>query len=131
MKTAIKTLLSAFGLAPASYVERLNTDVQRAEAKIAHLEEQIAQLRTDGQSWKQRHDDTAEGMAGWKQAARRAEAEAERAARPSWHDLGTADVADAVLAHERAHRRELVEGEGLAARGTRDCQSEGQTRPLR
>lgn len=78
MKTAIKALLSAVGLAPASQIERLNHDVRRAEAKIGQLEEQIAQLRADGQSWKRRYDDTSEAVAGWKQAAHRAEAEAER-----------------------------------------------------
>jgi chromosome segregation ATPase len=79
MKTAIKALLSTVGLAPASQVEPLHADVRRAEAKIAHLEEQLGQVRADGQNWKRRYDDTTEGLAGWKQAAHRAEAEAERA----------------------------------------------------
>jgi chromosome segregation ATPase len=79
MKTAIKSLLSAFGLAPASHVDHLNTDARRAEAKIAQLEAQIAQLRADSESWKRRYDDATEGLAGWKQSAHRAEAETERA----------------------------------------------------
>lgn len=79
MKTAIKSLLSAFGLAPASHVDRLNADVRRAEAKMAQLEAQVAQLRADSESWKRRYDDAAEGLAGWKQSAHRAEAETERA----------------------------------------------------
>ena len=79
MKTAIKGLLSAVGLAPFSQVERLHADIRRAEVKIIRLEEQLVQVRADGQSWKRRYDDTTEGLAGWKQAAHRAEAEAERA----------------------------------------------------
>jgi chromosome segregation ATPase len=79
MKTVIKALLSGVGLAPASQVEPLHAELRRAEAKIIHLEEQLVQVRADGQSWKRRYDDTAEGLAGWKQAAHRAEAEAERA----------------------------------------------------
>jgi chromosome segregation ATPase len=78
MKTAIKALLEAVGLAPASQVERLNGDVRRAETKIAQLEQQLEHVRADGQSWKRRHDDTTEAVAGWKQAAHRAEVETER-----------------------------------------------------
>ena len=67
------------GLAPASQIERLGGDVRRAEARVAHLERELEQLRAEGQSWKRRHDDTSEAMAGWKQAAHRAQAEAEHA----------------------------------------------------
>lgn len=78
MKTAIKSLLSALGLAPASHVDRLNADVRRADAKIGQLEAQVARLRADSESWKRRYDDATEGLAGWKQSAHRAETETER-----------------------------------------------------
>jgi chromosome segregation ATPase len=95
MKTAIKGLLSAFGLAPALQVERLNADVRRAEAKITQLEAQHVQLRADSENWKRRYDDATEGLAGWKQSAHRAEAETERA-------RGGADKIKADLERTRA-----------------------------
>ena len=79
MKSAIKSLLAAVGLAPASQIERFGDEVRRAEAKVARLEGEIDQLRAEGQNWKRRYDDSAEAVAGWKQSAHRAQAEAERA----------------------------------------------------
>ena len=79
MKTAIRGLLSTVGLAPASHIERLNGDARRAETRIAQLEKQLEQFRDESQTWKRRYDDTTEAVAGWKQAAHRAESEAERA----------------------------------------------------
>ena len=75
MKRAIKALLAALGLAPASQVERLNGEVRRAEAKFAQLERDIELVRADAQSWKRRFEDSSETVAGWKQATQRAQAE--------------------------------------------------------
>ena len=79
MKTAIRGLLSTVGLAPAAQIERLTGDARRAEAKIAHLENQLEQVREESHTWKRRYEDTTDASAGWKQAAHRAESEAERA----------------------------------------------------
>lgn len=78
MKTAIKTFLAAVGLAPISYVERVDADLKRSISKIDHLEEQLAALRADAQGWKRRYEDSADALAGWKQAAHRAQSDAER-----------------------------------------------------
>jgi chromosome segregation ATPase len=79
MKTAIKSLLGAIGLAPAGLVERLTDESQRAAGKVTQLEERLAQLRAETDTWKRRHEDTADAVAGWKQAASRAQDDADRA----------------------------------------------------
>ena len=79
MKTAIKALLAAVGLAPAAHVDHLNTDLRRAEARIVHLEDQLVLVRADSENWKRRYEDASDGMAGWKQAANRAQGDADRA----------------------------------------------------
>jgi len=78
MKTAIKTLLATFGVAPAAHLARLEACVRRAEGKAAQLEERLVQLRSEADNWKRRHEDAADASAGWKLAARRAQAELDR-----------------------------------------------------
>lgn len=78
MKTAIKTLLAAFGVAPAAHLARLEADVRRAEGKTAQLEERLVHLRNEADSWKRRHEDAADAAVGWKLAASRAQAELDR-----------------------------------------------------
>jgi chromosome segregation ATPase len=79
MKTAIKALLATLRLAPAAQLEQLTRDLQRADAKLAQLEERLVQLRADAENWKRRYDDAADGVAGWKEAMTRTQREADRA----------------------------------------------------
>ena len=79
MKTALRTFLGAFGLAPASQIERLQADVHRSGTKLAQLERDLELVRADAQSWKRRHEDAADAMTGWKQAVQRAQAATEQA----------------------------------------------------
>ncbi|MGH7555793.1 MAG: hypothetical protein ACREMQ_22560, partial [Longimicrobiales bacterium] len=57
----------------------MNGDVRRMETKIAQLEQKLEEVRTDASNWKRRYEDTTEAVAGWKQAAHRAQAETDRA----------------------------------------------------
>ena len=79
MNGALTRLLAVVGLAPASHVERLRGDLRRTDAKLAQLERDLDLVRADAQSWKRRHEDATEAMAGWKQAAHRAQDETEHA----------------------------------------------------
>jgi len=78
MKGAITGFLSAFGLAPAGHADLLMKETRDLAAKVAQLEERLAQARADADSWKRRHGETADALAGWKQSAARADAETER-----------------------------------------------------
>ena len=103
MKTAIQALLGAIGLAPAGLVERLANEAKRAAGKVTQLEERLAQLRAETDTWKRRHEDAAEAVAGWKQAASRAQTEADRA-KADIERLRT-DLARAKADVEREHGR--------------------------
>jgi chromosome segregation ATPase len=78
MKTAVRMLLGAIGLAPARDVERLRATLPRVEARSAQLEEQVVQLRADAEGWKRRYEEASDGLAGWKQAASKTQTELER-----------------------------------------------------
>ena len=78
MKSAIKGFLSAIGLAPAAQANRLAQETRDLAARVAQLEERLAQARADADNWKRRHTETADAVAGWKQAAAKADAETER-----------------------------------------------------
>ncbi len=79
MKRAIRALLAAFGLAPAAQVERVTAEARQAAGKATQLEDRLARVRAETDTWKRRHEDTAEAVAGWKEAASRAHTEADRA----------------------------------------------------
>jgi chromosome segregation ATPase len=106
MKGAIKGFLSAFGLAPAAQVERMTKDTQDAAARVAQLEERLAQARADAESWKRRHGDTTEALAGWKQSAARADAETERLRAASDRLAADLDRAGADVKRELARTEE-------------------------
>ena len=80
MKTAIKALLAGVGLAPARQVDRLADQARQAAARATELEERMAKLRADVESWKHRYEESASAVAEWKHAASTANAKAERAA---------------------------------------------------
>jgi chromosome segregation ATPase len=103
MKSAIKRLLSAFGLAPAAQVKALAREAQDLRAKAAQLEERLSQARADADSWKRRQTETADALAGWKQAAAKADAETERIRGAS--DRLTADLERAAADAKREQAR--------------------------
>jgi len=78
MKTAIMRMLATVRLAPASQVEHLADQAQRAAARVSGLEEQLAKLRADVEAWKSHHEASARTAAEWKQAAATANAKTER-----------------------------------------------------
>ena len=106
MASVFRTLLAAVGLAPASNVDRLTAELQKAETRIAQLERHLDQARTDAQTWKRRHEDTAEAVAGWKQGAHRAEAETERARDDASRIKGELERAKADLEREQPRTEE-------------------------
>jgi chromosome segregation ATPase len=106
MKGAIKGFLSAFGLAPAAHVERMTKDTQDAAARIAQLEERLTQARADAESWKRRHGESAEALAGWKQNAARADAETERLRAASDRLAADVERAGADVKREQARTEE-------------------------
>ena len=84
MKEAIKRLLSALGLAPATHVvrlaaevERLTAETRRLSARVAQLEDRVVTSRADAEGWKRRHEDTTRVLADAKKASSGAESEAE------------------------------------------------------
>ncbi|MDA1183138.1 MAG: hypothetical protein O2930_00665 [Acidobacteria bacterium] len=80
MKTAIKRLLAAVHLAPASQVQHVTDQARRATVKVSELEARLAKLRADVETWKSHHEASARTAAEWKQAAATANAKAERSA---------------------------------------------------
>jgi chromosome segregation ATPase len=80
MKTAIRSLLAGVRLAPASQIEHLAGQARRATVRVSELEERMAKLRTDVDTWKSHHEASAKNAAEWKQAATTANAKTERSA---------------------------------------------------
>ena len=80
MKTAIKRVLAAVHLAPASQVGHLADQARRASANVSELEARLAKLREDVETWKRHHEASAQTAAEWKQAAAAANAKTERSA---------------------------------------------------
>ena len=54
MKSAIKGFLSAIGLAPSAQANRLAQETRDLAARVAQLEERLAQARADADTWKRR-----------------------------------------------------------------------------
>ena len=79
MRTAIKALLGAIGLAPAGQVENLTVRVRETADRATALEERVAKLRADVESWKRRYEESANAVAEWKHGAAAVETKAQRA----------------------------------------------------
>jgi chromosome segregation ATPase len=79
MKRAILAVLNAFGLASAGHVSQLTAEASDAAGRIRQLEERLAQVRVDVDTWKRRQEEAVEAAAGWKKAAAAADADTERA----------------------------------------------------
>ena len=106
MNRTITSLLAAIGLAPASRVVQLNGDVRRVEGKVAQLARQLEEARAEAQSWKKRHEDTTEAVAGWKQATHRAQAETELMKRDAERLKGDLERVKADFAREQPRTAE-------------------------
>ena len=79
MKRLITGALGGVGLAPAGQVARIKAEGDRAAQKLRELEQRVADLRTDAETWKRRHDDVARRAAEHQDALAKATARAERA----------------------------------------------------
>jgi chromosome segregation ATPase len=123
MKSALKQFLAAFGLAPASHVDRLQREAREHGSRVAQLEERLAQARTDADGWKRRQTETAEAVAGWKQSAARADAEVERLRAAS--ERLTADLERAAhdLKREQARTEEWKERADKMAADAQDLRT--------
>ena len=116
MKSAIKGFLSALGLAPAAQTERLTKEARDLAARVAQLEERLTQARADADSWKRRHTETADALAGWKQAAAKGDAETERVRAGSERLAADVERAAADVKREQARTEEWrTRAEKLAA----------------
>jgi len=80
MKTAIKGLLASVGLAPARQVATLGDQAHRAAARVSELEQRLATLRADVDTWKRHYEASAKTVAEWKHSASSANAKIERSA---------------------------------------------------
>ena len=76
MKAAIRRALAGIGLAPAGQVHRMTEESRHVSDKIKSLEDRMAKLRTDADTWKQRHDEVAAKLDALREAVTRAEADA-------------------------------------------------------
>lgn len=119
MKSTIKSMLSAFGLAPASQADQLTKETRDLAARVAQLEERLAQARADADTWKRRHAEGAEALGGWKQAAAKAEAETERVRAAG--DRLAADV-ERTAADVRREQTRTEEWKGRAEKLAADAQ---------
>ena len=78
MKATIANVLRAAGLAPAGQLERLEDESRQTSGRVKSLEDRVAKLRSDAETWKQRHDDMSAKLRECRDAGAKATAEAER-----------------------------------------------------
>ena len=79
MKGTLRRALAGFGLAPAGQVHQMAEQSRQVSEKVKSLEDRMAKLRTDADTWKQRHDEVAAKVNELKEAVARAEADAKDA----------------------------------------------------
>ena len=115
MKDTIRKALAGFGLAPAGQLHRLAEQSRQASDKVKSLEDRLAKLRADADTWKQRHEDVTAKLREWKDAAARAEAEAARMREGAEHSKARAaewkNRADALTEEKLALRARLEEAQ--------------------
>ena len=78
MNATIRRALAGVGLAPAGQLQRLANESRQMSDKVKNLEDRVAKLRADAETWKRRHDDISAKLREWKDIVAKAEAEAER-----------------------------------------------------
>jgi chromosome segregation ATPase len=118
MKRVVLTLLRGFGLAPAGHVASLTAAARDAAHHIKLLEERVAHTREDAESWKRRHEETADAMAGWKHASTSAHAETDRVRADL--DRVKAEL-DRAIADQRREQAKAVEWQKRAEKLAAEC----------
>lgn len=78
MKMTIRRALAGVGLATAGQIQRADAESRQMSERVRSLEDRIAKLRADADTWKQRSEDVAAKLREWKELAAQAEADAER-----------------------------------------------------
>ena len=76
MKSAIRGVLAAFGLASAGQVKQSDAERQRHAEKVKSLEDRLTKARADAENWKRRHEETSRSVTERQETASKAEARA-------------------------------------------------------
>lgn len=105
--TIIKRTLAGVGLVPSGQVQRLLDESRQMASKVKSLEDRVAKLRADADTWKQRHDDVAAKLRESKEAAAAAQAEAERMRAGAEHGKARAGEWKARAEAETSEKRDL------------------------
>ena len=79
MNSTIRQALSGVGLVPAGQLQRLADESRQMSDKVKNLEDRVAKLRADAETWKRRHEEIAAKLREWKDVAAEADAERMRA----------------------------------------------------
>lgn len=113
MKATIMRALAAIGLASTGQLQQLTGELGHSVERVRKLEERIARLREDAETWKRRHDEAAATVREWKETASHAEADAQRLHAGAEHAKARATEwkarADALAMEKRELRSRLEE----------------------
>lgn len=113
MNATIRRALAGVGLAPAGQLQRLAEKSRQMSDKVKSLEDRVAKLRADAETWKGRHEEIAAKLREWKDVAAEAEAEAERMRAGAEHAKARAGEwkarAEALMEEKRNLRARLEE----------------------
>jgi chromosome segregation ATPase len=118
MRATIRRVLAGVGLTPAGQLQRSEHEARQLSDRIQQLEARAARLRTDAETWKQRHDEISAKLRESRDAAAKAAAEAERLREGAEHAKRRATEwkarADALTAEKRDLRARLEEAHRAA-----------------
>jgi chromosome segregation ATPase len=119
MKGRVRRLLRVFGLAPASDLDRAIAETGEAAARVRSLESRVAKLRTDADTWKQRHEEIASKLASCRAELAESRADVEHARAGAAHAKARVQEwkgrAAAATEEKLALRDRLAEAERVAA----------------
>lgn len=113
MKATLRRTLESVGLAPVGQLQRSQAESRQLSDRIQALEQRVARLKADAETWKQRSDETAAKLRESRDAAAKAAAEADRMREGAEHAKARAAEwkarADALTAEKRDLRARLEE----------------------
>ena len=113
MNATIRRALAGVGLASAGQVQRLAEESRQMSDKVKNLEDRVAKLRADAETWKRRHEEIAAKLREWKDVAAEAEADAQRMRAGAEHAKARASEwktrAEALMEEKRDLRARLEE----------------------
>jgi chromosome segregation ATPase len=119
MKATIKQALAGVGLTPAGQLQKAAEESRQMSEKVKSLEDRIAKLRADAETWKHRYEEIAAKLREWKDLAAQAEADAERMRSGAEHAKARASEwkarADALEQEKRDLRARLDEVQRTAS----------------